>query len=87
MIFGSLQVSEIVVIDHTCGSDMLFKRSFHNIATIVAIADKNSAIATIEMKSISAIAVATIAGEWFPYDRCENQARTMHKRGGVGSIG
>ena len=34
---------------------------FHMIATI----------AEVELKSISAIVVATIAGEWFPYDRCD----------------
>ena len=36
----------------------------------------SEAIAEIELKSISAIAVASIAGEWFPYDRYDRTDRT-----------
>ena len=49
------------------GSLRSLESGFHMIATIATIAE-------IELKSISAILVATIAaiaGEWFPYDRCD----------------
>ena len=46
------------------GSLWSLKSGFHMIATIATITE-------IELRSISAIVVAAIAGEWFPYDRCD----------------
>ena len=46
------------------GSLWSLKSGFHMTATIATIAE-------IELRSISAIVVAAIAEEWFPYDRCD----------------
>ena len=46
------------------GTQCMLESGFHMIAAIATIAE-------IELKSISAIVVTAIAGEWFPYDRSD----------------